>query len=104
MKYQVLGPRILLKVQKMSQYYPGTQIVMAQQDTDKETALQTIGHIEEIGPQALSNEDYGLPGANLRVGDRVHFQRYGAQRLKSKEGDENEYWVINAKDLLCKEV
>ena len=103
MKYKVLGPRILLKVQKMSTYYPGTHILIAEGDKDRETSSQTEAVIEQLGMDALTNTDYGLVGANIKPGDKVHFSRHWAVRLKSMETEEIEYWIINAKDLLCVE-
>lgn len=104
MKYQVLGPRILLRVRKTEETYENSSIVVAEAFRETETTAKTVAEVEEIGPTALTDEDYGLKGANVQKGDKVHFQRYGAVRLKSIKEDKDEFWIINAKDLLCKEV
>lgn len=85
-------------------YTPGGSIVIPEYKRDDETAHQTKAVIDQIGPNALTDPDRGLPNSNLKVGDTVIFQRYGAERIKSTDEDVEEYWVINAKDLLVQEL
>ena len=109
--YKVLNDCVLVKVDRIPEgkdkTYEGTMIVMAETNKEKETKSQTVGIIADIGPLVCIFDD-GSPreaGKHFAVGDKVHFQRYGAICLgaKSKEAD-HEYWVIKAKDLLVKEV
>ena len=105
MKYQVLGPRVLLKVPKIAKHYPGSMIELPMNQIDQMTAQQTVGEIVQIGPDAFTNADFGLLDADLTIGDKVHFQRYGSTRLNSNNPDATEeFWVINCRDLLCIEV
>lgn len=115
MSYQVLGPRILLKVNKIKEKdlenlerEDGTRSILiapqtTKDDIDIKTTSQTLATVEQIGSEALTNPDYGLPNVDLKVGDKVHFQKYGAVRLDIKKHKDHEFWVINAKDLLVKE-
>ena len=63
LKYKVLGPRVLIKVNKFSsktdQTYAGTSIVMAEQVVDQETTAQTIGEVVQLGSEAYKREDIG---------------------------------------------
>ena len=98
MKYKVLGPRVLLKVKKMDDKFENSMIARPDQMIDQDTAFQTVGVVADIGP-TVTKEYEGFN--DLRKGDLVHFQRYGAQRLGSKKEDEHEFWIINGKDILC---
>ncbi len=100
MKYKVLGPRVLLKMKKSTDTYEGYSIAMAEDQVQKETRFQTIGIVEQVGPTVKDYEGF----ADLKVGDKVVFLRYGAQTLPTKKEDEYEYWIINGKDILCIEV
>lgn len=98
MRYLPLGSRVLLKVKKLSDKYEGSSIVMADTIKDRETMTQTVGVIADIGPTAKTQYE-GFDA--IEVGQTVHFQRYGAQRLNSQHDDEFEYWMINSKDIYC---
>ena len=102
MKYQVLGSRVLLKVKKYSEKkdnkYEGTSILMAENVVETETTAQTIAEVVQLGSEAYKRDKYEN---KPKVGDRVHFQRYGAIRLNTKDSDDYEMWVINDKDVLC---
>lgn len=111
--YKILGPRVLLKVTKMTfeEYMKenalveGSSIIQTantktkeQHEDDYQTkvATQTKAEIEDIGEGVQE-----IPGFELlKKGDKVHFQRYGAVRLNSDKQDTVEYWVVNGKDLL----
>lgn len=89
MKYQVLGPRILIKVKRKQGVF-----IMSEGDI----MSQTIGEVVQLGNEAYQKTD-GIPW--IKIGDSVHFQRYGAVRLASSDSDAaEEYWVINDKDIL----
>ena len=38
-----------------------------------------------------------------KVGDKVHFARYGAMRINVKDHEDFEFWIIMDKDVLCVE-
>ena len=99
MKYSVLGPRLLLKVQKFGkeQTFKDSAIIMTSSTSAQETISQTRGEVVEIG-STLNQEYEGFEA--LKVGDRIAFQRYGAVRVGVDE-EEVEHWVINGRDALC---
>lgn len=112
MKYKVLGPRILVKVKKFSKeeflakkkYIEGSSLIQAPSIKDQDDALemeitsQTMGEVVEIGPTAKT-EYKGFD--DLKIGDIVHFQRYGAVRVGVKDHNEMEHWILCGKDVLC---
>lgn len=112
MKYRVLGRRVLLKVKKFKkeelQHVEGSSLILAPEktndDVDSHTATQTVGEIIGLGELAFLNDDGSQLGdqpAPVKLGDKVHFQRYGAVRLNFKEKDADEYWVVEDKDLFA---
>lgn len=106
MHYKVLGRRVLLKVVKFKKdaKYAGTSILMPEDKADDETATQTTGEIVGLGEAAWLNDDgthlAGQP-IPVKIGDKVHFQRYGAVRLNAKKHVDEEYWVVEDKDLFA---
>lgn len=100
MSLTIVGPRILLKVPKFTnknKKYEGSSLYMPEEFLDKETQYQTVGVVDQIGP-AVTKTYEGFD--DLKIGDRIHFQRYGAARVKLKEAEDFEYWIINGKDVL----
>lgn len=106
MNYKVLGRRVLLKVKKYKKdaTFEGSSILMPEDITDGETATQTVGEIVAFGEAAWLNDD-GTPLAGkvipVKLGDIVHFQRYGAVRLNAKKHTDEEFWVVEDKDLFA---
>ncbi len=108
MKYKALGDNVLIEVEKINKNIKkadGTAsiLVIADTSSERETTSQTVGKLVGIGPLAFRFDD-GTPHASLesvKIGDKVHFQRYGAIRLHSQKEDDVEYWVINDKGLLA---
>lgn len=106
MKLTVVGPRLLVKVKnysvKREQTYEGSSILMAETHKEQETTSQTIGEVVQLGNMAYSRKDSGCDGTPwVKVGDTVHFSRYGAMRINTKnDDDEFEYWVLMDKDIL----
>lgn len=108
MKYKVLGPRVLIKVKKYEEKndskFEGTSILMPEQLVETETTTQTTGEVVQLGRPLFKEEgpqyEWNL---ELKEGDKVHFQRYGAQRINIKQHKDFEYWIINVKDLLVQE-
>lgn len=100
MKYKVVGPRILLKVKKLKETFSeGGRIVRPDEDkTQQDTLMQTKAIVEQIG-SGVTDTYAGME--DLKVGDTVHFQRYGAFVLGSDKEDEYAHWVLNGKDVLC---
>jgi co-chaperonin GroES (HSP10) len=101
MTYKVLGPRILLKVVKFNseaQTFKGSAILMPQLMQDQETISQTLGEVLQIGPTVKSKYE-GFE--DLKVGDQVHFSRYGAMRIGIDDNRDIETWIIDGKDILC---
>lgn len=73
---------------------------MAETTTAQETVNQTVGEVVELGNMAYKREDAFCNGSDwVKVGDRIHFCRYGAMRLAHPDED-FEYWVIMDKDIL----
>lgn len=108
MKFRVVGPRILLKVpnlDKKDQTYQGTSILMAEHVREKETTFQTVGEVVQLGSTAFKRKDAYCDGVEqCKVGDKVHFSRYGAIRLMDEQDQEFEYWVLMDKDILALEL
>ncbi len=114
MKYKVLGRRVLLKVKKFNKedaqvkHVEGSSLILAPEKTkdevDSHTATQTIGEIVGLGELAFLNDDgsqLGNQPSPVKIGDKVHFQRYGAIRLNFKDKDADEFWVVEDKDLFA---
>lgn len=104
MKYRVLGRRVLLKVIKYNKEtkIEGSMLYMPETESDAYTATQTIGEVVGLGELAFLNDDgskLGNQEAPVKLGDKVHFQRYGAVRLNPKLHKDEEYWVIEDKDM-----
>lgn len=94
-KFEVssLAERVIIKpfIEKVSK----GGIVIARSDRDQ--AINTNrGEVLLIGPQAW----YDLPEKpNVKVGDKVYYQKYGAAVLKI-DGTEDFYIICNDKDIL----
>lgn len=104
MKYQVLGPRILIEVKKLhkQETFKDSKILMPEELREQEHTAQTIGVVKQIGNTAYKNiYDGSQEDKWCNEGDTVHFQRYGAVRLASKKEEDKEYWIVNDRDLLC---
>ena len=111
MKYEVTGPRILVKVKKFKakdlETFEGSFIVRADAMNEeaqlRETTNQTAGEVVALGQTAYIKSSLNPEGlAWCKVGDSVHFSRYGAIRLGvSHKDDEIEHWVIMDKDVLA---
>lgn len=81
------------------QTFKGSSLVMPEQMLESETVSQTIGEVIELGSTAYNRGELSKPWC--KVGDKVHFQRYGAVRLAAKEEHpDTEFWVINDVDVL----
>ncbi len=65
-------------------------------DYHTKVATQTKAEVADIGLEVHDLRGF----RDLKKGDKVHFQRYGAVRLNSEKEDTIEYWVVNGKDLL----
>jgi len=115
MKYKVLGRRVLLKVKRFKKeelkHVEGSSLILApdktHDDADLHTATQTVGEIIGLGELAYLNDDGSLLGGQerpVKLGDKVHFQRYGAVRLNFKEKEVDEYWVVEDKDLFAVDI
>lgn len=105
MNLKVCGPRLLVKVHRFSENkdntYEGTSILMAEQVKTQETTSQSIGEVVQLGDMAYQRKDAGCDGTPwVKVGDTVHFSRYGAMRINIKSSEEHEYWVLMDKDIL----
>lgn len=105
MKLKVVGPRVLVKVKKYSSKkdntFEGSSIVMPEDLVQQETVNQTVGEIVQLGDMAWNRKDWGCDGTPwAKVGDKVHFSRYGAMRINTKDDDEWEHWVLTDKDVL----
>lgn len=98
MKHTVLGPRVLLKIKKAGDTYEGSIIARPENLEDMDTATKTEGEVVQISPEAYKRTESEIPW--VKVGDWVHFTRYGAVRLKTTKAETHEYWVINDKDIL----
>ncbi len=111
MKYNVQGPRLLVRVKKFKredlETYEGSFFLKANVSTDDashETTAQSAGEVMQLGATAYKRKDAGCDGtAWCKIGDKVHFSRYGAQRIGVKESDEFEFWILNDKDVLAVE-
>lgn len=115
MKYQVLGPRVLLKIKKIrmkeflekKKYIEGSTLIEAPEVDNRKEALeldivtQTSGEVVGLGNEAFKKTETGVPW--VQIGDQVRFMRYGAQRVSPEDDEDFEYWVINDKDILAKE-
>lgn len=97
MKYRVLGPRVLIKVKKVSDKYENSIIARPQNTEEADTISQTRGEVVGIGSEAYLRTVTKVPW--VKVGDKVVFQRYGALRVGTKDSPDYEYWVINDIDL-----
>lgn len=102
-KVRVIGPRILLKVKKFKvqdvEKIEGSLLVRAVANTEvaeMETIHQTVGYVEQLGNLVSKHPEL----ADIKIGDKVHFSRYGARQLKSISEDDTEYWLIMAADIL----
>lgn len=109
MKYKVLGRRVLVRVKKFTKEskFEGSSLFMPEDAIDQETQTQTKGEVVQLGEGAWLNDD-GTELAGQRppvnLGDIVHFQRYGAVRLNPKAHKDEEYWVVEDKDLFVIEL
>jgi co-chaperonin GroES (HSP10) len=98
MKHTVLGRRVLLKIEKAGSTYEGSIIARPENKEDMDTAIKTIGEVVQLGSEAYKRTETGEPW--VKVGDKVHFARYGAVRLATTKEETHEYWVINDIDIL----
>jgi co-chaperonin GroES (HSP10) len=114
MTLRVIGPRVLIKVAKFDieavrkkyKYVEGSTVI-ERTDVDKieeqvqsEITRQTVAEVVGIGSTAYTNKQLcpdGIPW--VKVGEKIHFVRYGAQRIATDDKD-IEYWIINDKDAL----
>lgn len=111
MKYRVQGPRLLVQVKKFNlddvEKIEGSIFVRANVTSDiaaSETTNQSAGEVLELGSTAYKRKDSGCDGTPwCKVGDKVHFSRYGAQRIGVKDSEDFEYWILNDKDVLAVE-
>lgn len=111
MKYSVQGPRLLVRVKKFkledvekmegSIFYKANVV---KDDAIAETTHQSAGEVLQLGTTAYKRKDSGCDGtAWCKIGDKVHFSRYGAQRIGVKDSEEFEFWILNDKDVLAVE-
>lgn len=106
MNYKILGPRVLVKVKNYSfskeETFEGTCIVMPEMQKEQETTWQTKGEVVQLGPTAYKRNDSFCDGTDwVKVGDIVHFNRYGNIRANASDKNaEYEYWVVMDKDIL----
>lgn len=120
MTYKVLGRRVLLKVKKFKKedvkadlkYIEGSSLILAPEkdklddELDLKITGQTLGEIVAFGESAWLNDDGSrLAGKErpVEIGEKVHFQRYGAIRLNPKKHLDEEFWVVEDKDLFAVE-
>lgn len=109
LKYSVQGPRILVRVKKLKvedvEKLEGSIFYKANVTSDtaaSETTAQSAGEVLQLGSTAYKRKDAGCDGTPwCKEGDKVHFSRYGAQRIGVKDSDEFEYWILNDKDVLA---
>lgn len=101
MRHIVLGRRVLLKIEKSGSTYENSMIARPETQEDMDTATKTIGEVVQLGDDAFKKTESGTPW--VKVGDTVHFARYGAVRLATTKEEKHEYWVINDLDILTKE-
>lgn len=106
LKYKVLGRRVLLRVKKFKkdQTFEGSNLLMPDELLETETTTQTIGEVVGLGELAFLNDDGSQLGgqpAPIKIGDKVHFQRYGAVRLNPKKHVDEEFWIVEDKDLFA---
>lgn len=112
MKYQVLGRRVLVKIRKFKKedvkHVEGSKLILApektEDDIDHKTSTQTLGEVVGLGELAFLNDDgtpLGGQPCPVKIGDKVHFQRYGAVRLNFREKGKDEFWVVEDKDLFA---
>ena len=109
MKIKVVGPRILVQVKKFKEEDIKTfeDSIILKADTGKEqqnyeAVNQTIGEVVQLGNMAYKRKDAGCDGTSwVKVGDKVHFSRHGAQRIGTKDDDDFEHWILMDKDILA---
>lgn len=102
MNYKVVGDRLLIKVMKVTLMKEKDSLIYVPDDIkDQETISQNIGEVVQIGGTAYTNPYDKTPEDKwVKVGDHIHFQRYGAIRLNPAKHKDCEYWVIKDKDVL----
>jgi len=109
MKYKVQGPRLLVQVKKFkledvekmegSIFYKANVVL---EDAVSETTHQSAGEVLQLGSTAYKRKDSGCDGTPwCKIGDKIHFSRYGAQRIGVKEATDFEFWILNDKDVLA---
>lgn len=111
MKYNVQGPRLLVRVKKFKredlETFEGSIFLKANVSTDDaahETTAQSAGEVMQLGSTAYKRKDAGCDGTPwVKVGDKIHFSRYGAQRIGVKDSEEFEFWILQDKDVLAVE-
>ena len=94
-KYEPVGPRILIKPDVVTKTESGIQIVSNER---MQAANTDTGTILKIGAMAWS--DFKDPTPWCEVGDVVQYAKYGAKVLMDKDTDEL-YIICNDDDILA---
>lgn len=101
LKHSVVGNRILLELDKIdprNQKIGSGLLVASENSLEFASTTRTKAKVVDIGPGAYKDS---TPWC--KIGDTVHFARYGAVVLESEKEDKKEYWVIRDIDVLTVE-
>jgi chaperonin GroES len=96
---QPLGNLVLLKIQPVEQRTAGG-IIIPDQSKDRQEAMQAIGTVEAIGPQAY-DQTGGPEKWGVEVGMKVFFNKNSAIQVPSSDEEEKLYRFAYDQDVLA---
>ncbi len=95
-RLQPMGARVLVKEDKNSGVtQSGIEIAGAKSEKTNR------GTVISVGDGAMLEDGTIIP-VKVKVGDRVMFTCFSGSPVKEKASDEEEYLILNERDILCK--
>lgn len=94
---QVVGHRVLVKVEAISEKFEGTMIVRPENEKHLYQQAKSEGVVVGIGTTAYKNLGDGTPW--VAEGDKVVFQKYAGIDLQEADGF---YKLLNDEDIQAK--
>lgn len=95
-KLQMFGARVLVQEDKMDNETTSGIIIPG-----KEKEKTNRGTVIAVGDGAILADGTKVP-MKVKVGDHVFYYAFSGSPLKENSNDEEEYLILNERDILCK--